>query len=78
MATFKYTGEAPNGPFHMYGATWDTGGTAEVSDPVFAAKLRGNRFFEEVSTEAAPIQKTRKAHKAKVVTDDDTDAAPTE
>lgn len=78
MATFKYIGEAPDGPFQMYGATWDDGETAEVSDPVFAAKLRGNRFFVEVSTETAPVQKARKAHKAKVATDDDADAAPTE
>lgn len=45
---FKYTGEAPNGSFEMYGATWTPGEVSEVADAKFIAKLMGNRFFEPV------------------------------
>ena len=45
---FKYNGEAPNGSFEMYGATWKPGEVSEVSDAAFAARLMGNRFFEPI------------------------------
>lgn len=81
MTTFKYIGEAPNGPFQMYGATWDHGLTADVSDPVYAAKLKGNPFFEEVGAQSPDPTETAKkpAKKRKPeVADDRPDAVTTE
>ena len=55
MARFKYIGEAPNGPFQMYGAEWDAGKVSEVSDPSFVRKLNGNQFFEAVGESQKPL-----------------------
>lgn len=68
MARFKYIGEAPNGPFQMYGATWGHGEVSEVSDPAFVRKLNGNQFFEAVADaqpepEAAKPKKVKQAKK---------------
>lgn len=54
MARFKYIGEAPAGPFQMYGATWDHDMISEVVDHAFVRKLNGNRFFVAIDPETAP------------------------
>ena len=80
MARFKYIGESPNGPFEMYGATWENGTVAEVSDPAFARKLSRNQFFESVDSEAqAPVADVKKkgGRPKKEVTNGDPDPSGT-
>ena len=79
MARFKYIGEAPNGPFQMYGAEWDAGKVSEVSDPVFVRKLNGNQFFEAVADTPEPeAAKPKKVKQAKKDVIDNGDPDPSE
>ena len=51
---FRYEGEVPNGPFEMYGYTWDRMTVNDVVEPQWIKKLEGNRFFVAVEDESAP------------------------
>lgn len=63
MAEFKYTGESPNGPFEMFGHTWENGTVNTVTDETSVRKLSGNRFFERVETEMPNVKRARRKDK---------------
>ncbi|MBK8772306.1 MAG: hypothetical protein IPM06_18055 [Rhizobiales bacterium] len=63
MAEFKYTGESPNGPFEMFGHTWENGTVNIVTDETAVRKLSGNCFFERIETEAPTVKRGRKKDK---------------
>ena len=65
---FKYTGEAPNGSFEMFGATWKTGEVSEVDDAQaeWVEALKTHPMFEGISEETTMKPKP-KAKKSAVV-----------
>lgn len=78
MATFKYVGESPNGPFEMYGAKWENGSSNDVTDETAIRKLTGNQFFERIDAEVTIEQPKKKGGRPrKEVVNDDADTEPT-
>lgn len=76
MTAFKYTGESPNGPFQMFGHTWENGTVNTVTDEMSVRKLSGNRFFERVET-SEPEPKKKGGRPRKEVSHDNADVAAT-
>lgn len=77
---FKYTGEAPNGSFEMFGTTWKTGEVSEVEDAQseWVDALKTHPMFEAVdSVEPAKPRpgKTKKAAAVDEVADGEPDKA---